>query len=852
MSEYFDPTSVKDSDTPFVIDPVTREITNKNNKKVTLIQGDHNSERFSFEIPRFIEGRDVAKCNSVQIHYINIGKNRQTSTGVYTVNDLNVYPFVHDILTCSWLISRNATKHEGVLNFLIRFAEIENETDIKYAWHTEAYEGIRISENINADATFEEEYVDIIEQWKYNLMNELYEYVNSTVETSVDEHTQDLVTRLDNLATVPEGGTTGDLELADIRGGANGKTYKNAGTAVREQFKAAKKEYAYGYVFTNGNVEYTFASASYIELKLNAITEVFCNGKTYSINNAYTKHEFSANSSLFAILFNEDTKAISVQHFGAALPDNCVIIGTAYRDVLRLNSYGINRDTSSQIDSYAPAVALVWCNYMPTYTWEPTEGADQYNRQLYKLTVKLPGLYMYTGNHKHYVSERTVDCIVPYDTSLFVLLYNPVKNDVIVESRADSKTKYGYYQIGVVNSLYGVFLNGATSFANVNNTALAPLILGRGKVYVEFDSVNKTVTFPDDTLVLVNKNNLSHPKYYQLADGNSNRVISYADQTSSALIIVLDTRTNKLAIITYSQFIPMTHVVIASFRTSDGRVSINAPYKWDGKVLNLSADDLDIPEYDISDFKTKFLVKSVNHRGYCKEAPENTLSAYKLSAKNGFDYAECDVSFTSDNIPVLLHDGTIDRTSNGTGNIGDLTLEQVRQYDFGSWFNSKYAGEKIPTFEEFVALCRKLSIHPYIEIKSSAAYTQEQIDQLIYIVKRYGMTGKVTYISFNTSYLEYVKNTDPNARLGYVVDSVGSGTIGAVQNLKTDTNEVFVDANVSSLTTDMVNLCINADIPLEVWTCNDANHINNTLDPYVSGVTSDNVHAGKTLFESNL
>ena len=106
-----------------------------------------------------------------------------------------------------------------------------------------------------------------------------------------------------------------------------------------------------------------------------------------------------------------------------------------------------------------------------------------------------------------------------------------------------------------------------------------------------------------------------------------------------------------------------------------------------GTKLTMEAVSMD---YDRS-------VKGVNHRGYSTVAPENTLPAYVLSRKMGFQYAECDVSFTSDGVPVLLHDSTIDRTSDGSGSIGSLTLEEVRQYDFGSWKGEQYAGTKIPT-----------------------------------------------------------------------------------------------------------------------------------------------------------
>ena len=119
-------------------------------------------------------------------------------------------------------------------------------------------------------------------------------------------------------------------------------------------------------------------------------------------------------------------------------------------------------------------------------------------------------------------------------------------------------------------------------------------------------------------------------------------------------------------------------------------------------------------------------VKAINHRGFSTEAPENTIPAYIMSKNKGFTYVEADVSFTSDGVAVLLHDATIDRTSDGTGNISSMTYEYALQYDFGSWFSAEYAGVKIPTFTEFVTLCKRLGLHPYIELKSNGSYTQSR------------------------------------------------------------------------------------------------------------------------------
>ena len=246
-------------------------------------------------------------------------------------------------------------------------------------------------------------------------------------------------------------------------------------------------------------------------------------------------------------------------------------------------------------------------------------------------------------------------------------------------------------------------------------------------------------------------------------------------------------------------------------------------------------------------------VRGVNHRGYNTTAPENTLPAYILSAKKGFHYVETDVSFTSDNVPVLLHDDTIDRTSNGTGNISDLTLEQVRQYDFGSWKSSAYAGSKIPTLEEFLVLCRNLGLHPYLELKPNYGDSyQDRVSDVVDVVNRLGMRGKVSYISFATAYLSVVKEFDPQARLVQVCNSVNYNNIDYIaraQTLKTSSNEVIIDSGSSAASE--INACKQAGFPLEVWTVNTKNAIL-ALDDYISGVTSDSVNAEYVLYEKSL
>ncbi|WP_413066178.1 glycerophosphodiester phosphodiesterase [Siminovitchia sp. 179-K 8D1 HS] len=91
---------------------------------------------------------------------------------------------------------------------------------------------------------------------------------------------------------------------------------------------------------------------------------------------------------------------------------------------------------------------------------------------------------------------------------------------------------------------------------------------------------------------------------------------------------------------------------------------------------------------------------NVAHRGASGHAPENTMPAFQKGVEMKADYIEIDVQMTKDGKLVIIHDATVNRTTNGTGAVKDLTLEELKQLDAGSWFSEKYAGEKIPTFEE--------------------------------------------------------------------------------------------------------------------------------------------------------
>lgn len=114
----------------------------------------------------------------------------------------------------------------------------------------------------------------------------------------------------------------------------------------------------------------------------------------------------------------------------------------------------------------------------------------------------------------------------------------------------------------------------------------------------------------------------------------------------------------------------------------------------------------------------KRAIEVIAHRGASAYAPENTLISFKRAATLGADWFELDCTLSKDDEIIVIHDDTIDRTTDYSGRVRDLTLKQLKRYDAGSWFDSQFGGERIPTLDESLDLVNR-HIGVYIEIKSS-------------------------------------------------------------------------------------------------------------------------------------
>jgi glycerophosphoryl diester phosphodiesterase len=159
----------------------------------------------------------------------------------------------------------------------------------------------------------------------------------------------------------------------------------------------------------------------------------------------------------------------------------------------------------------------------------------------------------------------------------------------------------------------------------------------------------------------------------------------------------------------------------------------------------------------------------VAHRGFSAAAPENTLAAFRAAIAAGADRVEMDVLLSADGVPVILHDAKLDRTTDGKGPVSKMTLEELRKLDAGRRFAPAFAGERIPTLDEVLDLCRgKIAVN--VEIKGEAVRPDDSPPpdgieaKVVAAILRCGMEGTAVVSSFEPRALARIRVLAPGLR----------------------------------------------------------------------------------------
>jgi len=153
------------------------------------------------------------------------------------------------------------------------------------------------------------------------------------------------------------------------------------------------------------------------------------------------------------------------------------------------------------------------------------------------------------------------------------------------------------------------------------------------------------------------------------------------------------------------------------------------------------------------------------HRGASAHAPENTIAAFELALKQQADAVELDVKLSADGQVIVIHDATVDRTTNGRGKVKDMTLAELKALDAGSFHAREFAGEKIPTLEEvFQAVGKRTFIN--IELKNYKSRRDDLVESVCMLVKKHQMQKRVMFSSFFPTALSKARSYLPGVPRG--------------------------------------------------------------------------------------
>ncbi|GAB6932985.1 glycerophosphodiester phosphodiesterase [Calditerricola satsumensis] len=159
----------------------------------------------------------------------------------------------------------------------------------------------------------------------------------------------------------------------------------------------------------------------------------------------------------------------------------------------------------------------------------------------------------------------------------------------------------------------------------------------------------------------------------------------------------------------------------------------------------------------------------VAHRGWSGAAPENTLAAIRLAAEDPeIEMVEIDVQLSRDGVPVVFHDFTLERTTNGSGRVCDRTVRELQALDAGSWFDRRFAGETIPTLRE-VLECVRGQCKLNIELKAAGFSPPGLAEKVVSLVRECGMRDQVIVTSFHHPTAKRVKELDRGLTVGIIV-----------------------------------------------------------------------------------
>ncbi len=225
----------------------------------------------------------------------------------------------------------------------------------------------------------------------------------------------------------------------------------------------------------------------------------------------------------------------------------------------------------------------------------------------------------------------------------------------------------------------------------------------------------------------------------------------------------------------------------------------------------------------------------IAHRGCSGEAPENTMIAFRTALAMKVDFIELDVRPSKDRVIMVIHDETVQRTTNGRGKVSGLTREETQRLDAGSWFSARFRGQKVPTLTEVLQFVKSFSCHLLIEIKEGESLPSSFERDVVLAVQRCEMQKRVILQSFDPGVVSRIRGEDPSLAVGLLIRQSGANWIADAQAVRAGT--LVVKSRL--ITKEVIQQAHLHGLRVFVWSVNKASEIKKMLTLGVDGIITD-------------
>ena len=233
----------------------------------------------------------------------------------------------------------------------------------------------------------------------------------------------------------------------------------------------------------------------------------------------------------------------------------------------------------------------------------------------------------------------------------------------------------------------------------------------------------------------------------------------------------------------------------------------------------------------------KKTIWTIAHRGASGHAPENTMAAFRLAVEQGASFVETDLQITRDARVIAIHDFTLDRTTNGKGQVHLLSLVEIRTLDAGAWFGGRdgetFSGERVPTLKQILDFAKEHDVIFYLEIKSGPAWGIEHA--VVAALRDQNASARVVILSFDPATLDSVHRLDSTMMTGFLCEHPSNDLVE--RTVRAGARQLVARGDL--VTKAVVDKAHNAGLQVVAWTINEEGQMRRLIAEGVDGIITD-------------